>query len=990
MTQKELLKIIEQAKKENWEELDLSNKEITSLPKEIGNLSSLKELLLYDNQLKSIPIELGNLSNLIKLELENNQLISVPAELGNLSSLELLQLGNNQLTSIPAELGNLSNLTTLYLNDNQLTSVPVELGNLSNLTRLDLESNQLVSIPVELGNLSNLTRLDLYANQLTSIPVELGDLSNLRRLYLFSNQLTSIPVELGNLSNLRSLELSLNELTSIPVELGNLSNLTILDFSFNHLTLVPVELGNLSMLEAFNLSNNSLKDPPREIVAQGKKAVLDYLRAKGRGKQKQWVSKLVVVGQGGVGKTQMLRRLRNENFDPSIDSTHGIDINSLSLKHPKESGIEMELKAWDFGGQDIYHATHQFFFSNRSLFILVWNAVHEYEQGKLYKWLDNIKAIAPESPILIVATHIDQRPPDLPITQLQADYPQIKGHFGVSNSDDNGFDELKNAIAEQAAELPLMGQEWPKSWIDSANALREQDGLFISRQKIPEILKNKGVEEKESDTLLRTLHELGDILYFYEDEELKDTIILQPQWVAKEVGRVIDSKDVQNECGVFKRDFMDRLWEEVIDPGLRDRLLRLMEKFDLSYRIPDEVNKSLVVECLPLELKTSSEIWNRESLSEKNKEISMKFKLNAIPPGIPTWFMARSHRFTTGNHWRRGAILKDKANNWALVETNAHERFVQLTVRGPFPNNFFAVLKDGLENSLGRYPGLEITRKIPCPGHDNDKPCCHEFDHRQLLKAFEIGKPTIECAETFEGVGVSDLLLGWEIKTFEKSHDEPEQYLKVILSKIEEMQGSVTEGLSLLQLNFIKVHNSIQSQVDHACPSVFVLRELERQFLDKANQVKPYELQFYCEAPGCWHEVETAKFQFEQSEEWLAAIAPYANSLVKTLKLIAPLAGSGAGVFLDQEDAKDIKKKLDLMGKLLPKTNVDGGASLDFKSLRGEKGEPRQLEESALMELRRLLDSIDPAWRNRGLKRVLTPEGHYLWLCDKHAKEYRI
>ena len=85
----------------------------------------------------------------------------------------------------------------------------------------------------------------------------------------------------------------------------------------------------------------------------------------------------------------------------------------------------MQLGTWDFGGQDLYHATHQFFLTERSLYILVWNARYGYEQGKLYYWLDTIQAKAPNSPVLIVATHIDERPVDIPFEDIQRRYPQV-------------------------------------------------------------------------------------------------------------------------------------------------------------------------------------------------------------------------------------------------------------------------------------------------------------------------------------------------------------------------------------------------------------------------------------------------------------------------------------------------------------------------------------------------------------------------------------
>jgi internalin A len=1012
----------------NLKELDLSSNQLVSFPVELCELSKLTRLVLNSNQLASFPIELDRLSNLRELNLSSNQLVSFPVELCELSMLTRLDLNSNQLASFPIELDGLSNLRELDLSFNQLVSFPVELCELSKLTRLDLNSNQLASFPIELEGLSNLrelylssnqlvsfpaelcelsklTRLDLNSNQLASFPKELGRLSNLRELYLSVNQLVSFPAELCELSKLTRLVLNSNQLASFPIELERLSNLKEIDLSSNQLKTLPIELGMLSKLELINFESNLITDPSPEILDQGVTAILDYLRAKARGKEKQWTSKLVVVGQGGVGKTQTLRRLLGKDYNPKIESTHGIEISPLKLFHPKESGVEMELKAWDFGGQEIYHATHQFFFSNRSLFILVWNAVHEYEQGKLFDWLDNIKAIAPESPVLIVGTHVDQRPLKLPFTQLQSKYPQIRAHFGVSNRDNLGFDPLRLAIAKQASQLPHMGQEWPKSWVDSAKDLRKKEGLFISRQEIPSIFERFGVIEKEIETLLRALHELGDILYFYEDDDLKDTIILKPQWVSKEVGKVLDCSEVEEEKGVFKREHMERLWKEIPGSGMRDRLLQLMQKFDLSYQIYDfdDDDRSLVVELLPLELNDYIGTWDSKTQSELNKELSMKFCLNTIPPGIPTWFIARSHRFTTGMHWLTGAIFKDRSNNWALIEADTHKNILTLTVRGAVPHSFFVVLRDGLELTLERYTGLEIQRRVPCPGHEG-KQCVHEFDFLDITRAFEKSIKDIQCPKTFEMISTTSLILGWEIKTFEEVRDKPVKTLINALSQ--QMQGRFdevnsrfdglgdkvkNEWLSLMQLNFIKIYNAIQSKEEQACPNVFLLKDRGKWWTKgKFSPIKKCELQLFCQAPGEWHAVESACFQFDRPVEWFTNIADYINKMVKIWKFVAPLVSPELGTLFGKAINDPAKESLVFMENLTAKIlDMKLNADIDLKNFRHDNDELYRLEESDLLKFRRLLDEIEPDWRDKGLKRILTPEGHYLWLCDTHADEYR-
>lgn len=54
------------------------------------------------------------------------------------------------------------------------------------------------------------------------------------------------------------------------------------------------------------------------------------------------------------------------------------------------------------------------------------------------------------------------------------------------------------------------------------------------------------------------------------------------------------------------------------------------------------------------------------------------------------------------------------------------------------------------------------------------------------------------------------------------------------------------------------------------------------------------------------------------------------------------------------------------------------------------RGGARHIEGAPLRAIRRLLDEHDPSHHWGGLRKVLTPEGHYLWLCEHHAQEYQL
>jgi small GTP-binding protein len=136
--------------------------------------------------------------------------------------------------------------------------------------------------------------------------------------------------------------------------------------------------------------------------------------------------KMILIGNGGVGKTCLVKRWLDHTFDEKEPSTHAIQLRRHFLKQlAKEQGFDdIQLQIWDFGGQDIYHATHRLFMQTRALFILVWdqqteNALSQteklndnseitYQNYPLLYWLDYAQNLGNNSPILIVQTKKDR------------------------------------------------------------------------------------------------------------------------------------------------------------------------------------------------------------------------------------------------------------------------------------------------------------------------------------------------------------------------------------------------------------------------------------------------------------------------------------------------------------------------------------------------------------------------------------------------------
>ena len=300
--------------------------------------------------------------------------------IGQLTGLTLLQLGANKISDL-SPLAGLTALTKLLLHNNQLTGLS-PLAGLTALTALWLNNNQLVDLS-PLAGLKNLKGLYLYNNQLTDIS-PLAGLTALTELYLYENQLTDL-TPLAGLKELIYLDLRDNAITQVPESL-------VLDGR-------PITWERKDYSEpGLFLEGNPLETPPIEVVKQGHEAVVNYFQelAKKEAPVRLLQSKLLLVGNGEVGKTTLMKKLINNKFKvvPGKEATtHGIHIAPWKLEVPfkdteaAETREAVTLHFWDFGGQDIYHATHQFFLTKRSLYLFVWEVRREEETRSFDYWL---------------------------------------------------------------------------------------------------------------------------------------------------------------------------------------------------------------------------------------------------------------------------------------------------------------------------------------------------------------------------------------------------------------------------------------------------------------------------------------------------------------------------------------------------------------------------------------------------------------------------
>jgi hypothetical protein len=143
----------------------------------------------------------------------------------------------------------------------------------------------------------------------------------------------------------------------------------------------------------------------------------------------------------------------------------------------------MTIRIWDFGGQEIMHATHQFFLTEKSLYLLVLNGREGDEDRDAEYWLKLIDIFGENSSVIIVQNKICQQPFDLNYRGLRNKHPNIIGFCKTDCLHGIGIDELKGQITRVCADLKDFSELFPQEWLNVKRKLENMNIDFISHEQ---------------------------------------------------------------------------------------------------------------------------------------------------------------------------------------------------------------------------------------------------------------------------------------------------------------------------------------------------------------------------------------------------------------------------------------------------------------------------------------------------------------------------
>ncbi|MEY3787276.1 MAG: hypothetical protein RLZ75_1483, partial [Pseudomonadota bacterium] len=720
------------------------------------------------------------------------------------------------------------------------------------LISLNLDARKLKDISF-LSQFNQLRCLFLRNNKIIELST-LKKLTNLNILYLGSNQITDITA-LNELKNLNTLHLGSNKITDITA-LKELKSLIRLDLSFNQIRELPawiLDLGlDLNLEIKLNwsvqgekgifLGNNPLEFPPPEIIKQGNAAIKAYFYSlrlftapyTNDNKFYSWVArndvlsggkgddiynnmyergifafevnrrlnelKVLFVGDGGAGKTSLSKVLRGETFNPQESQTHGINIDHWQHQ-------DLTLHFWDFGGQETMHATHQFFLSKRSLYILVLDG--RKEEDAEY-WLKHIESFGGDSPVLIVLNKIDEHPSfDVNRKHLLDKYSGIVGFYKLSCDTQQGLDEFKQAFIKAFDTVEMLQTVWGESWLNVKQALEGWQQHTISAGEYRKLCHDQRVTDAQTqDILAQYLNDLGVVVYFA-DLDLNDTHVLEPRWITEAVYKIINAKQLAIKKGVLCLQDLAEILKPVTDedyhypPEKHRHIIELMKKFELCYTLPD--NRHILIPDL-------LDIQEPDFSFADKQPLRFRLEYDFLPKSIMPRFIVKRHADIKDNlRWRTGVVLYDKNTDaTAIIRADDRERLIDIQVGGKQKRDYFAVIRGTLNDIHASFQKLTITELVPLP--DNPTIC---LEYQELIGYELAGRDEYFVGKLGKVYSVSELLNGIEKPERRQSGDSHYHFYKgdnVQEKKVAEINQQANSN-SVLTPELIKLHQILE-QID--------------------------------------------------------------------------------------------------------------------------------------------------------------------------------
>lgn len=653
----------------------------------------------------------------------------------------------------------------LDLSEFGLSYIPEEVCNLTFLKTLRVGDTKIYNFifPENMGNLSSLEQLHIHNTQLEELPDSIFEIKSLKLLCLGGNMLRTINPNIIQLYNLEALHIAHNRFTEFPKEILSLINLRSLDISENAISFLPQEIRHLKRLQRFDIERNKFKIP-KEILERNPKELIQYILdyQESRNRRALLEAKLIFIGSGGVGKSSLIKRLIKNEYDPKLTKTDGIEISDWSVKRKRDS---IKLHIWDFGGQEIMHATHKFFMTSRSAYVVVINprVQDKYGDLELEYWLKLIRSYAGIVPIVVVINKCEVHQMPIAKEELQSKYPNIVAFVETSCEKNVGIKELKNNIQKGIAKLEHIDDKLPETYFIIKEELEKINKDYIEYKEYEKLCKriDPSFRPESKVTLVGLLHDLGVMLNFKENRMLKDTQVLNPEWVTQGVYQLINYPDLIKNKGILKVTELSKILDNNQYPTEKEQfyITDIMGHFELSFQLEGKSDTYFIPGAFPKD----KPLFNWPYLA--SNLLRFQYHYDVLPTSIFSRFMVKIHRLIRKtDFWLNGVVIQFE-NCEALIKADFEEKTITVEVAGSGNRRvLLSIIREKFDDVHSNFKDINIKREIPI---DNENKVLVSYD--DLLLYEEANEESIFVPQLKTRFKVKYLLDGIEDEEIRKN-----------------------------------------------------------------------------------------------------------------------------------------------------------------------------------------------------------------------------
>jgi len=634
----------------------------------------------------------------------------------------------------------------------------------------------------------------------------------------------------------------------------------------------------------------------------------------------------------------------------------------------------------------------------------------------------------------VVATHggPGERYAHIDETGLRERFGDVIVRFHhIDSKTGSGVPELTAAIAATAAGLPHVSRLYPASWLRLRDSLNARAEPFLPYHQYVELAADEGLSPVSARSLALNAHALGHWVHYADDPSLSELVILKPDWLSVAIGYVLEDPPTIQADGLLHHRRLPDIWDSPRrDPAHRylhhvqQLFLRLMEQFELTYRVPAPVKGeplSLVAQLVPAARPDLAELWDRyrpdgAELTQVCRIVETGTAWVTIPEALMYRLIVLFHRFALGRddvaastHWQTGMLLRDRYGARALVTLSADGLTVR--VRGPFPEAFLHLLMTEIREYVERFwKGLTTRVMIPCrvPCGIND-PGRGLFDVDKLITRRGRGKADYPCPvdDCDLDADINTLLLGLDAR-----RTDADRLAAVLRETVGESLDTHVERLITIQQAGTRAILGRIEDLDDATKAAFSRAEerltvLMRSLDDDAADGAPARLDHPLDAadpmvralpPARAHPRPSPARRGRLHRRRTPGVVDQGGPIIRAtsvvLKTLLPVSLAAAELDLTDTQWSAAKEQLGLTAKSLSAA-AEAGESLDIDPDDGDRlaaaagrGElPVRAEGGLLRLLRATLKEQDVTFAD--LRRVRTQQGRFRWVHPRFVEIYQ-